>query len=352
MASIYDLITPQDIAAYYSSSPSTEPPFLGETLFPAKKQMGIDLAYIKGAHKAQVALRPAAFDTNVIPRGRHGFSEIRNRMPFYKESTYVDEEQRQKLLLVANSNNPAYQDVILNNVFDNITELLTAAKISREIVRMQALTTGKAIISGNDISHSYDYFMPEGNIATATTPWNVDGSNPLADIKTAKRYIAHTTGATLTRAVVSQTTWDTLLANKTIRDTILNPSANAGAIVLDTQLQAFLQSNTQMQFAIYDKGYVDVSGKFHQFIPDGTVVFLPAGDLGNTWFGTTPEEADLMSIANVANVSLVDMGVAITTMAKPDPVTVETKVSQITLPSFEQADNVYVLNGVIGDTSK
>lgn len=353
MPSIYDLINVHDIAAYYTNSPATEQPFLGEELFPSKKQIGMDLSYIKGSHNAQVALRPAAFDTNVIPRGRHGFSEIKNRMPFYKESTYVDEEIRQKLLLVANSGNPAYQDVILNNIFDNTTELITAAQVAREIVRMQALTTGKAIVSGNGTSNEYDYFMPEGNLVTATTPWNQSGSNPLADIKVAKRYISHLTGATLTRAVVNQATWDALLANETIKSTVLSSSANAStAIVLDSQLTAFLQSNVQIQFAVYDKGYVDTKGAFHSYIPDGTVVFMPNGTLGSTWFGTTPEEADLMSIANVANVALVDLGVAITTMPKADPVTVETKVSQLTLPSFEMADSVYVLSGLIGDTPK
>lgn len=70
---------------------------------------------------------------------------------------------------------------------------------------------------------------------------------------------------------------------------------------------------------------------------------FPDGDLGYTWMGTTPAESDMMG-GNVANVSIVDTGVAITTVQKADPVQVETIVSMICLPSFEAADQVYILD--------
>lgn len=46
------------------------------------------------------------------------------------------------------------------------------------------------------------------------------------------------------------------------------------------------------------------------------------------------------------NVSITDTGVAVTTMPKQDPVNVETKVTMISMPSFEAADQVF-----IGDVS-
>ena len=55
----------------------------------------------------------------------------------------------------------------------------------------------------------------------------------------------------------------------------------------------------------------------------------------------SPEESDLLS-SGVANVSITDTGVAITTMPKSDPVNVETKVSMISLPSFEAADQIFI----------
>ena len=78
-------------------------------------------------------------------------------------------------------------------------------------------------------------------------------------------------------------------------------------------------------------------------MPENTFVMFPDGDLGKTWFGTTPAESDLMS-GSVANVSITDTGVAVTTVQKADPVQVETIVSMICLPSFEAADQVYILD--------
>jgi phage tail sheath gpL-like len=47
---------------------------------------------------------------------------------------------------------------------------------------------------------------------------------------------------------------------------------------------------------------------------------------------------------SVANVSITYTGVAVTTVQKADPVQVETIVSMICLPSFESADQVYILD--------
>jgi hypothetical protein len=70
---------------------------------------------------------------------------------------------------------------------------------------------------------------------------------------------------------------------------------------------------------------------------------LPSYALGNTWFGTTPEEFDLMSGTANASVSIVNTGVAITTIKEPHPVNVQTIVSEIILPSFERMDDIFVI---------
>ena len=88
---------------------------------------------------------------------------------------------------------------------------------------------------------------------------------------------------------------------------------------------------------------LDENGDTLKFMPTNTFVMFPDGELGKTWFGTTPAESDLMSSA-VANVSITDTGVAVTTVTKADPVQVETIVSMICLPSFEQAGQVYILD--------
>ena len=61
--------------------------------------------------------------------------------------------------------------------------------------------------------------------------------------------------------------------------------------------------------------------------------------------GRTPEESDLQTLGT-AKVSVVDNGIAVATYGMEDPVNVETKVSMVALPSFERANEVYVLDTV------
>ena len=93
---------------------------------------------------------------------------------------------------------------------------------------------------------------------------------------------------------------------------------------------------------IYDKKYQNENKNTFKFVPDGYVALLPDGALGTTYLGTTPEEADLRS-SNMANVEIVDTGVAVTQIVEPHPVNVNTLVSEIILPSYEQMDKVAVL---------
>ena len=83
------------------------------------------------------------------------------------------------------------------------------------------------------------------------------------------------------------------------------------------------------------------------FVPVGYICLIPDGSLGGTWYGTTPEEADLRGAAN-AEVSIVNTGVAITRTIQEHPVNTNIFASEIVLPSFERMDEVAVLN-VLGE---
>ena len=110
-----------------------------------------------------------------------------------------------------------------------------------------------------------------------------------------------------------------------------------------SRLSQYLMDELGLELIVYGKRYKNDAGTATQFVPDDTVVLFPEGTLGNTWFGTTPEESDLMG-TGAANVSITDTGVAVTTVQKTDPVNVETKVTMISLPSFPVADQVYILD--------
>ena len=162
----------------------------------------------------------------------------------------------------------------------------------------------------------------------------------IKDILDWQQIIEDDTGTKPTRAVCNRKTFSYIMANEGIRKSIY-PANNGIGLITEAVIKDFIFQATGIDVVIYTKKYIDEAGVTKQYIADDTFVMFPEGSLGNTWFGTTPEESDLRT-SKVANVDITDTGVAVTTIQKADPVTVETKVSMICLPSFERADQVLI----------
>lgn len=338
---IFDLMQSQELTAYWEELVQDEAPYVGEELFPDDKKRGISLKWLKGAKGLPVVLKTSAFDVHAIPRARIGFEKLTAEMPYFKESTYIDEELRQELNLVLETGNQAYIDSVMNKIFDDETRLLRGARAARERMRMMALTTGVISMTANGQAFTFDYGVThKGNAKVA---WSDHAnSDPLEDIRLAKEEIQDETGEVLTRAMCDGKTWRDLRNNEKIKKAIFILTNGAGAIS-DKQLRQYIKDELEIEIVVNDKRYKDENEQTLKFVPENTFVMFPDGDLGKTWFGTTPAESDLMS-GSVANVSITDTGVAVTTVQKADPVQVETIVSMICLPSFESADQVYILD--------
>ena len=158
--SIFDLVTAKNIAEYWIEKNVNEQPLLGETLFPAVREIGIKLEWIKGAKNQPVGLRLAAYDTKAIRRDRKGFESYETTMPFFKESMYIDEELRQKLNTLIQTNNEQVVNQILSKIFDDEVELIKAARVTLERMRMEALTAGAVTVASKGQACSYDYGVP------------------------------------------------------------------------------------------------------------------------------------------------------------------------------------------------
>lgn len=340
---IFDLVTAQEVAVFWNNNLQNRPPFIGEELFPADKQLGLRLSWIKGAYGAPVVLKASAYDVNATIRPRIGFSKLETEMPFFKESKLVDESMRQELNMVMQTGNQAYIDVIMNRIFNDQTDLLEGARARREQMRMMMLTTGSIAMASNGQAFTFNYGLPSDHKTTVTTSWSdLTGSDPMENLRKALDKIEEDTGVRPTRGMISQKAWGYLRRNDKIVKSIFVLS-NGQATVNDNRLRAYILDEIGVEFYVNEKRYKDDTGATARYLDEDTVVLFPSGTLGKTWFGTTPEESDLMTGSN-ASVSIVDTGVAITTMKHDDPVNVETKVTMICLPSFEQADQVYILD--------
>lgn len=343
--SIFDLVKAPELTSYWEEHIQDMPPYLGEELYPADKKLGLKLDWIKGANGLPVVLKPSAFDSGAVPRARIGFDKLSTQMPYFKESTYIDEELRQELNMVLETGNQAYIDAVVSRVFADEMHLLEGARARREQMRMMALTTGAIAISANGQAYNYDYGIPDNHKSEVAVSWATTTSDPIEDLRVAMDTIEDDTGVRPTRGVCTRKTWGYLRKNEKIIKSIFVLSNGQVSALSDARLSQYLMDELGLELIIYGKRYKNDAGVTTQFVPDDTVTLFPEGTLGTTWFGTTPEESDLMG-GKVANVSITDTGVAVTTIEKADPVNVETKVTMICLPSFEAADSVYILDVV------
>lgn len=344
--SIFDIITSNEIASYWELLTQDREPYMGEELFPSQQKLGLDLKWIKGSKGLPVVLKESAFDVAAIPRPRLGFERLATEMPFFKESMYIDEELRQELNKVIETGNQTIIDTIVNRIFDDETRLLEGAAAQRERMRMMMLTTGMISLSGNGQVYDYDYGIPSSHKTTTAKSWSDPTATIIDDIRTLKETIVNDTGVEVTRAICSSKVLGYMRKNTELKQTIMVLTDGQG-FVSDARIRQFFLDEIGVDIQTNDKRYIDETGTQQRYIADDVFVMFPAGQLGTTWFGTTPEQSDLMT-SGAANVSIVDTGVAITTMQKTDPVNVETKVTQICLPDFPTADQIGIIDVLAG----
>lgn len=357
MLTIYDLVDSKAIGAYVEEIYSNQIPDLGETLFPRRKKLGLDLKWIKGYNQVPVSLMPSAFDAKPTLRDRIGLTEVQTEMPFFREAMRFGEKDRQELLRIQDSSNMQYLRAELDKIFDDRAHLVAGADVVPERMRMSLLVDGKIDIVAPDdkgvfVQYMYDYdksgawktsnfinlTQGEGNV-----PWSdTKNSNPVMDLLNIKRRAAASQGTILKRGIMTTATWSLLLQNEKIK-LDMNVQNGQNIILTDKRLRQYLIDMVDIDFTIYDKIYKDADLTDHQFYPNGFVALLPVGGLGNTWYGTTPEEADLMAGNKDADVTIVRTGVAILTKKESLPVNIITSVSEIVLPSFERMNETFSL---------
>ena len=343
MATIYDYVTPKAEIAFWNEKAEEREPFLGEAYFPNKKQLGTSLDYVKGSKGTIRPLMLSSYDAKAIPLGREAFEVLQAEIPFWKNSKNINEKQRQALNNVIASGNEQAIRLILGEIFNDIANLLENASITREMLRMQALTTGALAFSSNGQTLAFDYGVPVSHKVSPQVKWDVPATaDPIKDIEAWRTLLATDKGVNGNGMLMNSVTFGYLKATKAIKDVF----AVTGSAITSAKVKAYTSEEFEgLTIYVYDKGYEAQSdGSFTKFVPDGVVVLFPDRPLGNTVFGTTPEESDLMNGGTDAVVEIVDTGVAVTGIKEKDPVNVMTKVSETVMPSFELADCVIIAN--------
>ena len=347
-----DFFTAAAIAANWTEASAGQTPYLGAGLFPARKKAGLDLTWLKGSKGLPVSLAPSPFDAKAPLRSRIGFEKLEAEMPFFREGFRLTERDRQELLRSADASDP-YARAMIEHIFDDVYELINAANVVPERMICQLLfpADGNVGISiqANGVDYTYNYdaegTWKENNFMalTGNQPWSAaTTADPFANFKTAMDAARVRTGTELTTAVMNTNTFNLMAKTSALKERFLSASGAARAFLSDDEVRAVVKNTSRLQIALYDRMYRDEDRAAHAFVPDGYVCLIPDGALGATWYGTTPEEADLAASGS-ADVAIVNTGVAISRVVEEHPVNINTFASEIVLPSYERMDEVVVM---------
>lgn len=311
------------------------PTLLGETLFPEVKHDTLDFSYLVGASNLPVIASVHAFDTEAEIGSREAAKQA-------LEAAYVKRKMQiteKDLIALQFPRTEGERKYLMGMVFNDIDKLVAGVKARVELMRMEALTTGKVTLDENGLNMTIDYHVPveHQETLTGTDLWTNDTADIIGDLE---RW-ADALDEKPTRALTSNKILSLILRNEKIIGYLYGKGS--GRIPTRKDLNAFLLQHELPQIAVYD-------AKFRRQLPNGKYVteryfgenkFVMFGDgtLGETLYGPTPEESRM--IREGADVSNVDKVIAMVYEEGKDPITTWTKAAATAIPSFPEANNVF-----------
>lgn len=332
------------------------PPYLGRAKFGTNKRDDLNLRFITGKNNLPVSLKATNFDAQAPLRDVGGFKDIQVKMPFYRESYMVTEEEEQQYANFLAAEATLSQQV-LAEISKKPMNLIEGALVvpERQIWSLLAAPDGipriKVNIEGqeyyveytpdNGVEYKTDHFVDI--TGTAADKWSAASTaTPLDDLIKTRREFAKKTGYSLTRFTMNTETWEMVLAADDTKKQVLGITAYTGGIRLeDADVVKYLRARG-IEIEVYDKLYLDENGNTQYFVPTGIVSCQSAGVyIGTYTFGRTPEERS-GSLAD-GNLSVVETGVSVYTYATEHPINTHCVVSMIGLPTYEGMDSVVIM---------
>lgn len=349
---IREKLTSQDIAIYIDKlAPEAT---VDEAFFPAKKQVSLKIQEADRAETRVRVLRPSAFDVAAKVRALSASVNVKeHNMPFFKESILLAEKDRRTLIEAAQSNNEMIVDTLLEQVYENYAELVEGGLVQMKRMRIQLIQHGSIYIAATDTGNiEMNYDIPENhkfNYHNDTTKkWTNPDADIIGDILKIQQTFTDAGKEAPKRVICTEKTFqNTIMVNNAIREDLSNRalSANIGAtglIITQTEFETYMKTRFGITFAYGNGAFLNENGEEIPYYEDGIMSFLPNGPIGNSIYSYTPEEFDKSYGSKKLDTSIVRNYISITNTVKDDPVTVETKVSMVGMPSLTRGKSIFL----------
>ncbi|CAM3001925.1 major capsid protein [Hathewaya histolytica] len=337
-----DFINSKEIALYIKNLPPQIK--LDELLFPVTKQISTEIEIAKGAKQRPVALRMSTFDVAAKVRAlKADVSVEKKEMPFFKEAIGIKEKDRRDLILAQKSNNKNLVEFMVKNVFENYATLVAGADIQSTRMRAQLMQKGEINIETEDGDIVVDYRIPANHkeVLQGTAKWSDPTADIVGDIKRWQRVFTDEGMEKPSRLLITEKTFLNTVCKNVAITKDLKSRVLGEVIITDEDYVSYLKKKLGIEIAFLNGTFVNEENKTMNYYEDKLVTLIPKGTLGQTIYAVTPEEFDKSYGSGKIDTQVIKTGIAITTMVKEDPVAVDTKVSQIVIPSFERADECF-----------
>lgn len=265
--------------------------FFFESRFPSKTIEGSKYEFTQDNQQRVTMARFHALNSNTDLDSREGIETSYGKLGYIKRERSLNEDDL--LMLAAPISDIAFRQA-RDNAYNDAWAMVQSCRQRVEATRAEVITTGKLVIDENGFKAEYDFGVPEEN--RIDFKWDDGKADILQDIMETCDMIENN-GQNIRPAymLVSNKTINRFLANEKLRSAMfgVNAAIYPTQATLNSQLASWglprlVRYNATARYANEDNtGYVD-----KRLMDEDAIIMLPEGALGNTIYGTTPEEVN------------------------------------------------------------
>jgi len=339
MLTLENIEHPSSIISYWNDRAKERAPFLYQSLFTMTYTESDTVNLIYGENEPSRMLTATTDDVKAIKINNIGFESDTFKLIPFKNYKAMDEKRRSEIKnALANNADQAQIQAIANVQYQDPANLITDAQFTREIMAMQALTTGIITVNSGDLNYKRDFGMPAEHKVQVGTEWGTMDSSPLDDIQTQIDKISDDNGTTITYALMNGRTFRKIASSGEVINSLLLGKTNTNVAISQPAVKQLILDTLGVTVLIDNKGVGS-----DRFVPDDTVVLMPDGAMGRLAWTDTNEDLGLIGDPT-AQLSRTADGITLYTDRQHDPVGTQVHVSQKILPTFDKVRNVVIMS--------
>lgn len=335
---IKDILSTDNIRDYTNAIPSV--PYFFAPLFPDSRVEGFKFKVYRNSSDGLVtAARFHAFDAETDVDTREQLDFMEGTLGFVKRERLISEED---LLILSAPRNNAEAQMAINHIYNDAVAMRQSVESRIEALRAQVIQTGKIEINENGYKNTVDFGMKSTH--KATWDWTGGGKSKLDLLTEACDLVEEdSNGYRPTRAYTSRKQLAKMLMDEDLREIILGTNRKKG-ILTQNDLNTYFAEQGLPQFYVFKKFWkqyddTKAEGVKKNYLDDDKVILLPDGPVGETIYGTTPEEVNMRSagtdVSKVGNICM---------QVKPynDPEGYFIKASSSVMVTLSRPDHIFV----------